>query len=50
MAGLSRVTPAPQPKSPTERPTRHLSMEELRKMTGIDEDELDIPTFLRHNE
>ncbi|MBS2021694.1 MAG: cell division protein FtsZ, partial [Deltaproteobacteria bacterium] len=50
MAGLQRVTPAPQPKPSNERPTRHLSMEELRKMTGIDEDELDIPTFMRHNE
>jgi hypothetical protein len=29
---------------------RHLSMDELRKMTGIDEDELDIPTFLRNGE
>jgi cell division protein FtsZ len=51
MAPLGRVTPAPQPAGPgSMRPVRHLSMEELRKMTGIDEDELDIPTFLRHGE
>ncbi len=49
MAGLSRVTPAPQVMSGN-RPVRHLSVEELRKMTGIDEDELDIPTFLRSGE
>ncbi len=51
IAPLTRVTPAPQTAtSGTSRPVRHLSMEELRKMTGIDEDELDIPTFLRHGE
>ena len=50
MAGLSRVTPAPQAAGAPPRPVRHLSMEELRKMTGIDEDELDIPTFMRSAE
>jgi cell division protein FtsZ len=47
----ARATPPPPQARPVpERPVRHLSMEELRKMTGIDEDELDIPTFLRHGE
>ncbi|GAC1598390.1 MAG: cell division protein FtsZ [Myxococcales bacterium] len=47
----ARATPPPaQQRSAPERPVRHLSMEELRKITGIDEDELDIPTFLRHGE
>jgi cell division protein FtsZ len=51
IAPLTRVTPAPQPQNASgPRPVRHLSMEELRKMTGIDEEELDIPTFLRHGE
>ena len=50
IAPLTRVTPAPQAAGPGQRPVRHLSVEELRKMTGIDEDELDIPTFLRHGD
>jgi cell division protein FtsZ len=50
MAGLSRVTPIPASANASPRPVRHLSMDELRKMTGIDEDELDIPTFMRSSE
>jgi cell division protein FtsZ len=47
----ARVTPPPAPmKTPAERPVRHLSASEVAKMAGIDEDELDIPTFLRHTE
>jgi cell division protein FtsZ len=47
----ARVTPPPPAvKTPTERPVRHLSAAELAKMTGIDEEELDIPTFLRQGE
>jgi cell division protein FtsZ len=46
-----RATPPPPPmKTPAERPVRHLSTAELAKITGIDEEELDIPTFLRHGE
>jgi cell division protein FtsZ len=45
----NRATPPPA-KTPAERPVRHLTPAELAKMTGIDEDELDIPTFLRNNE
>ena len=46
-----RATPPPvQVRPQTERTVRHLSTEELRKMTGIDEDELDIPTFLRQGD
>ena len=47
----ARATPLPaQPRGAGERPVRHLSLDEVRKITGIDEDELDIPTFLRHGE
>jgi cell division protein FtsZ len=52
IAPLSRVVTPPPPQSSAggARPVRHLSMEELRRMTGIDEEELDIPTFLRQGE
>ncbi len=47
----NRATPPPpQQKTPSDRPVRHLSPSDLAKMTGIDEEELDIPTFLRHGE
>jgi cell division protein FtsZ len=47
----ARATPLPaQPRVAGDRPVRHLSLDEVRKITGIDEDELDIPTFLRHGE
>ena len=52
----ARVTPPPPPpgRAPQhgtpERPTRHISWDELRQMTGATEDELDIPTFLRNGE
>jgi cell division protein FtsZ len=47
----NRATPPPPAvKTPPERPVRHLSAADLAKMTGIDEDELDIPTFLRNGE
>ncbi len=44
-----RVTPPPVPARDG-RPTRHISWEELRQMTGASENELDIPTFLRNGE
>jgi cell division protein FtsZ len=47
---IASTRPASTPNLGTPRPVRHLSMDELRKMTGIDEDELDIPTFLRQGE
>ena len=47
----NRATPPPPAvKTPPERPVRHLTPAELSKMTGIDEEELDIPTFLRNGE
>ena len=49
----NRATPPPPSvKTPQEaqRPVRHLTSAELAKMTGIDEEELDIPTFLRNGE
>jgi cell division protein FtsZ len=47
----ARATPPPaQPRAATDRPVRHLSLDDVRKIAGIDEDELDIPTFLRHTE
>jgi cell division protein FtsZ len=47
----ARATPPPPAlKTPADRPVRHLSASDLAKMTGIDEEELDIPTFLRHGE
>ncbi len=49
-SGPTRVTPAPPPRQPGEKPVRHISWEELRQMTGASEDELDIPTFLRNGE
>ena len=49
--GNARGTPPPPPvRAQNERPTRHISWEELRQMTGAGEDELDIPTFLRNGE
>ncbi|HEY2030534.1 MAG TPA: cell division protein FtsZ [Myxococcales bacterium] len=49
--GPARVTPPPPPaRTPSERPVRHISWDELRQMTGASEDELDIPTFLRNGE
>jgi cell division protein FtsZ len=48
-AGPARVTPAPPPRGPQEKPVRHISWDELRQLTGATEDELDIPTFMRNN-
>ena len=48
-AQAQRVTPPPAPARDG-RPTRHISWQELREMTGASEDELDIPTFLRNGE
>jgi cell division protein FtsZ len=48
--GPARATPAPPPRSPQEKPVRHLSWDELRQLTGASEDELDVPTFLRNGE
>jgi cell division protein FtsZ len=42
--------PPPRTAQQGERPTRHISWDELRQMTGATEDELDIPTFLRNTE
>ena len=52
----ARVTPAPRAATPPpqrpagDRPVRKLSRDELLQLTGASEDELDIPTFLRHND
>jgi len=44
------ATPAPPQRPAGDRPVRKLSWDELRQLTGASEDELDIPTFLRHND
>jgi cell division protein FtsZ len=49
-ATMSAPRPPSQPGLTPPRPVRHLSKDELRRMTGIDEEELDIPTYLRHGE
>jgi len=46
-AAAARATPAPPPP---QKPVRKLSWDELRQLTGASEDELEIPTFLRHGE
>src|SRR6266851_736845 len=53
----ARATPAPRAATPPppqrpagDRPVRKLSYDELRQLTGASDDELDIPTFLRHND
>ena len=48
-APSQRATPPPAPARDG-RPTRHISWQELREMTGASENELDIPTFLRNGE
>jgi hypothetical protein len=45
-AAPARTTPVPPPQ----KPVRKLSWDELRQLTGASEDELEIPTFLRHGE
>src|SRR5712664_687844 len=55
-AEAPRATPTPRAATPPpprpagDRPVRKLSWDELRQLTGASEDELDIPTFLRHND
>src|SRR5713101_767120 len=44
------ATPPPPQRPAGDRPVRKLSWDELRQLTGASEDELDTPTFLRHND